>query len=90
MFNKSVIAHVGAVMAGALMLGVASTANAGFIEYTSRATWLGAIGGATGGENFNGFGADTSFNGSSVALASGMTIGTQTASQTITFLKYYC
>lgn len=61
-----------ALVAGCLLSGATQAA---IVEYTDRATWLAAIGGATGGENFNGFLADTSFDGTSLALASGMTIG---------------
>lgn len=57
-----------AVLAGAV--------HAAIIEYNDRGMWLMAIGGATGGEDFNGFMVDTSFDGSSVGLADGMTIGT--------------
>ncbi|WP_119420092.1 PEP-CTERM sorting domain-containing protein [Desertibaculum subflavum] len=61
-----------ALVAGCLLSGAAQAA---IVEYTDRAAWLAAIGGATGGENFNGFVADTSFDGGALALASGMTIG---------------
>lgn len=64
---------LGAAVAGALL---SSAAEAAIVTYTDRAAWLAAIGGATGAENFNGFVADVDFDGSSVALASGMTLGT--------------
>lgn len=65
-----------ALAAGTLL---AAAAQAGIIEYNDRTTWLAAISGATGGENFNGFASDTSFDGTSVGLAAGMTIGSLTA-----------
>lgn len=67
------------VLAAIVMSGAA---HAGFLTYSDRTTWQAAIGGATGSENFNGFVSDTSFDGTSVALAAGMTIGTMNASHT--------
>lgn len=57
------------------MLLSAANAQAATITFTNRATWTAAIGGVTGGENFNGFGSDTYFRGTTVGLAAGMTIG---------------
>lgn len=55
-------------------------ATASTITYTDRPTWLTAIGTPSGGENFNAFTADTSFNGSSLSIGSGaMAIGTLVA-----------
>jgi hypothetical protein len=50
-------------------------AHAAIIAYTDRQTWAPAGGLVTGSENFNSFGSDTSFDGTSLALAAGMSIG---------------
>lgn len=65
---------IGAALAAALALG--ATAEGAIIEFTDRGTWAAAVGGATGGEDFEGFVVDTSFDGGAVGLADGMTIGT--------------
>ena len=64
----------------ALSLVAGAAAEAAIITFDSRATWAAAIGGVTGGEDFESFASDTSFDGSSVALSSGMSIGTLVAS----------
>jgi len=69
----------GAAVAATLSLVSSAVAESATITFTDRATWAAATGGVTGGENFDGFAADTSFDGSSLALASGMTIGTLVA-----------
>jgi len=55
-------------------------AKAGTITYTTQSAWLQVVGSPSGGENFNGFTANTSFNGLSIGIGSGaMTIGTLVA-----------
>jgi hypothetical protein len=57
------------------VLVTSAAADAAVITFTDRATWAAAAGGVSGGENFNGFVADTGFQAAPVALASGMSVG---------------
>ncbi len=68
--------YVTAVAFG-LMIGLVSGANvahAGIITYTNRATWAAAAS-PNGAENFNGFGADATFQNVSVAISNGTVTG---------------
>lgn len=73
--------HLKHLALAALMASVmtaATQAQAAILTFTDRALWSTAAGGATGGEDFNGFVTDTSFRLSPVALSSGMSIGALT------------
>jgi hypothetical protein len=63
-----------------LLLGVVGALSVplqakAILVYSDRPTWEAAIGTVTGSEDFSTFAIDTSFDGSSLALAAGMTIG---------------
>ena len=64
------------LLCAAFLAFAAQPATGAIITFTDRASWLTAIGGATGGEDFNGFSSDTSFDNATVGLADGMSIGT--------------
>lgn len=57
-------------------LAATATSNAGIIAFDDKAAWQLAAGPLDGGEDFEGFAADTTFDGISIGLSSGMQIGT--------------
>lgn len=59
-----------------LLLTQAIPAEATFIAFGDRTTWLAAAGTLVGEEDFESFTSDTSFNFAPLALADGITIGT--------------
>lgn len=60
-------------LVGALSMPVVS--SAALMSFTDRPTWAAEAGPVTASEDFSSFAVDTSFDGSSAALAAGMSIG---------------
>ena len=64
------------LLAFAVLLTYGSMASAALIAYTDRVAWTAAAGTVDGGEDFSSFTTETSFDGTSLALADGISIGT--------------
>ena len=64
------------LLGAACVAFAAQPAMGAIIGYSDRASWLTAIGSVSGGEDFQSFVADASFDNTTIALADGMSIGT--------------
>jgi len=60
----------------AAALTMSTAAQAGFVQFADRGAWSAAAGASLGGENFESFLSDTSFQSAPLGLGAGMTIGT--------------